>query len=166
MFLSLWRQRRRVMAAALALTLFFAIAACQPGYQASAGQQPTTTTDTSGGAGHNHVPAGSRPQWVRVTFTPSTSYTQARALISSVGTVPYPWACNPLYDQTPTPIAGQVHVRPVTTPPPSSLQDTPEVFAVTHQFILQYPRPTYLDQLAASSLVVSLDVVNLPHCTV
>ena len=102
----------RILFFILVLITLLAFAACQP-------QSPATTTqsgsnNTNNASARNHVPAGTRPQFVRVTFTMSTTYDPARALLISVGQIAYPWSCSDLYfDGTPSP-TGQLSVQPVT----------------------------------------------------
>jgi hypothetical protein len=147
---------------ALAIALLIAITACQPGGSSQAGNAAGSTPGSP--AGRNHVPAGTRPQFARVTFTAATTYEQARALLTSVGTVPYPWACSDLYFGTPTPTGGLYSALPLTTPPPSAEQDTPEAFAASHQFLVAYPTGQQINRIAASNLVVSIDGLRLPAC--
>lgn len=125
MLLRFWRPGSRFILCMLALTALIALAACQ-----QSGLENTVQTNSPGsapgsGSARNHVPAGTRPQFVRVTFTAATTYDQARALLASVGQIPYPWTCSDLsVDSTPWPVAGQYSVLPVTTLrlPPSKIR--------------------------------------------
>jgi hypothetical protein len=149
--------KRHLLLCALALALLVAVAACQSGGSSNADQH-------SAAAARNHVPAGTRPQFATVKFTTATTYEQARALLTSVGTVPYPWACSDAYFGAPAPLSRPRSALPLTTPPPSPEQDTPAVFAISHQFVLNYPTERQINQLAASNLVVSIDADRLPAC--
>ncbi len=165
MLLRFWRPGSRFILCMLALTALIALAACQQSGPANTVPTNSPGSAPSSSSARNHVPAGTRPQFVRVTFTAATTYDQARALLTSVGQIPYPWACSDLYfDGTPSPAAGQYSVRPVTTPPPSAEQDTPEAYAASHQFLVPYPTEQQMNQIAASDAVVSLDAVRLPAC--
>ncbi len=154
--------KRRLLMGALALALLVAVAACQPGGASSASSTAGSTPGSA--AARNHVPSGTRPQFARVTFTAATTYEQARALLTSIGTVPYPWACSDLYFGTPTPGSGLHNIAPLTTPPPSAEQDTPDAYAASHRFLVAYPALKQLDQLAASNLVAAIDGLRLPAC--
>jgi hypothetical protein len=155
------RPGSRVLFCILTLTALVALAACQPQSPATA---QSGSNNTNNASARNHVPAGTRPQFVRVTFTTSTTYDQARALLTSVGQVAYPWSCSGFsFDGTLSP-TGQLSVQPVTTPPPSAEQDTPEMFAASHQFLVPSPTEQQMNQIAASDEVVALDAVQLPPC--
>jgi hypothetical protein len=155
--------KRHVLMGALALALLVVLAACQPGNASGTAQTSATATPGSASA-RNHVPAGERPQFARITFTTSTSYDQARALLASVGQTPFPWACSDLYFGTPTPTVGMYRVLPGTTPPPSAEQDTPAAYAASHQFLVAFPTSQQLSQIAASDEVAAIDPLRLPPC--
>jgi hypothetical protein len=148
--------KRWLLIVGLALVVFVPLAACQP-----LGASPSATASR---APVDHVPVDTRPQFARVTFTASTSYDQARALVTSVGQTPYPWACSDLYFGSPTPVSGQLRIAPLTTPPPSAEQDTPAAYAASHHFLLPYPTQQQLSQLANSQQVTAIDAVRLPAC--
>ena len=97
MLLRFWRPGSRVMFCVLILTALIALAACQQSGPANTAQTSSPGSAPSSSSARNHVPAGTRPQFVRVTFTAATTYDQARALLTSVGQIPYPWACSDLY---------------------------------------------------------------------
>jgi hypothetical protein len=82
-----------------------------------------------------------------VTFTGATTYEQAVALLSEAGTIPYPWTCDD--PRTPVP------------PPPDQLR---AAFASSHQLLLSYPMDDQVNRLAASTLVLSVDVAPLYMC--
>ncbi|HLW02206.1 MAG TPA: hypothetical protein VKT82_26360 [Ktedonobacterales bacterium] len=153
--------KRWLIAGSLALVVLVSLAACQPGGASNSGAAGVTASASSG---RNHVPPGTRPQFARVTFTAATSYDQARALLTSIGQTPYPWACSDLYFGTPWPQIRQQGAAPLTTPPPSAEQDTPAAFAASHQFLLPDPTQQQISQLAASNLVSAIDAARLPAC--
>ncbi|HEU5367905.1 MAG TPA: hypothetical protein VFU69_05560 [Ktedonobacterales bacterium] len=162
--LRIFALKRRLLMGALALAMLVVVAACQPGGASNAGQRSAAGSTTGSAAARNHVPPGTRPQFARVTFTTATTYEQARALLTSIGTVPYPWACSDLYFGTPSPLSGLRSLSPLTTPPPSAEQDTPEAYAASHQFLLAYPTGQQINQIAVSNLVVAIDGLRLPAC--
>lgn len=99
-----------------------------------------------------------------VTFTPSTTYTQAHALLQRLGLATGQWDCIPRAER-----GGEsgsfAMILPLTTPPPS--QDTPEFYARTHELIVGYwetPTPQQIAQLKSSSQVVSLQAIPLTSC--
>jgi hypothetical protein len=82
-----------------------------------------------------------------ITYTTSTTYEQAVALLQSVGQTPYPWTCD---DPS------------MPTPPPAEQQRA--AYAASYQLLVSYPRDDQLNQLAASPQVRSVDVATLSMC--
>ena len=109
--------------------------------------QSITPTPARSSTQRTHIPPGTSPLFARVTFTTSTTYDQAVAILTAAGDSPYPWTCdNP---RTPTP------------PPLAQLR---AAFASSHQLLVSYPSDSLLNQLASSSQVVSVDAVPLFMC--
>lgn len=98
-----------------------------------------------------------------VTFTTSTTYTQAHELLKRLELSASDWDCIPRAE-----LAGErvsAAVLPLTTPPPS--QNTPEFYARTHELIVGYwetPTPQQIAQLKSSPQVVSLKAIPLVSC--
>lgn len=93
--------RQRLIIGGLVLT-FLTLSACQQDTspQPSQGITPTsktaqisqsiTPTPTKSSIQRNHISAGTSPLFARITFTTSTSYEQAVALLTAAGGSPYP----------------------------------------------------------------------------
>jgi len=99
-----------------------------------------------------------------VTFTTSTTYTQAHALLKRLGLSTGEWDCIPRAERGGESV-NAVAVLLLTTPPPP--QDTPYFYAQTHRLIVGYwetPTPQQLAQLQSSPQVVSLQAIPLVSC--
>jgi hypothetical protein len=105
-------------------------------------QEPKIITPTPGNNSpqHNHVPPGTFQLFASITFTPSTTFDQAVAILKAAGQTPYPWICD----------------DPRTPVPPSLAQQRTE-FLSSHQLRLSYPNDNQLNQIASSPQVVSVD---------
>jgi len=109
--------------------------------------QGSTPTPARSSTQRNDIPPGTSPLFARITFTTSTTYEQAVAILTAAGDSPYPWTCdNP---RTPTP------------PPLAQLR---AAFASSYQLLVSYPSDSLLNQLASSSQVVSMDAAPLFMC--
>ena len=109
--------------------------------------QGSTPTPARSSTQRNRIPPGTSPLFARITFTTSTTYEQAVAILTAAGDSPYPWTC----DDPRTP----------TSPPLAQLHTA---FASSHQLLVSYPSDSLLNQLASSSQVVSVDAVPLFMC--
>ena len=109
--------------------------------------QDITRTPTRSSTQRNYIPPGTSPLFARITFTTSTTYNQAVAILTAAGGSSYPWTC----DNPRTP-----------TPPPLAQLRAP--FASSHQLLVSYPCDSLLNQLASSSQVVSVDATPLFMC--
>lgn len=99
-----------------------------------------------------------------VTFTTSTTYTQAHELLKRLGLSTGSWDCIPRAERGGESVSAAA-VLLLTTPPPS--QDTPEFYAGTHRLIIGYwetPTPQQLAQLQSSPQEVSLKAIPLVPC--
>jgi hypothetical protein len=85
------------------------------------------------------------PLFVSVTFTPPTTFDQA---VAALGGAPYPWTCDD-----------------PRTPVPPSLDEQRAIFTGTHTLLISYPTWERLVQIAASSLVISVDGTALYQCS-
>ena len=95
-----------------------------------------------------------------VTFTASTTYTQAHDLLKQLRLEVGSWDCSPATRERLS-----AALVPLTTPPPA--QDTPAHFALTHELIVGYwepPEPDQLAQLRVSPLVRSVQAIPLRPC--
>jgi hypothetical protein len=95
-------------------------------------------------AGPNNIPL-----FVRITFTPATSYAQAVALLEAGpgARAPYPWTC----DEPRSP-----------TPPP--LSDRQAAYAASHSLLLSYAVWDELVWIASAPQVVSVDGTYVYPC--
>jgi hypothetical protein len=99
-----------------------------------------------------------------VTFTTSTTYTQAHELLKRLGLSTGEWDCIPRAERGVESVNAAAVLR-LSTPPPS--QDTPEFYARTHELIVgswETPTPQQLAQLKSSPQVVSLKAIPLVSC--
>jgi hypothetical protein len=87
--------------------------------------------------------------FVRITFTPPTTYEQAVAVLETGpgARPPYPWPC----DEPPSP-----------TPPP--LSDRQAAYAATHTLLISYPVWDELIWIASAPQVVSVDGTYVYPC--
>ena len=99
-----------------------------------------TPTPVNSSAPRNHVPSGSSPLFVSITFTTSTTFDQAVAILKTAGGTPYPWTCD----------------DPRTPVPPSLAQQRAD-FLSSHQLRLSYPDDNQLQLIASSPQVASVD---------
>ena len=109
--------------------------------------QSITPTPTRSSTQRSHIAPGTWTLFARITFTTSTTYNQAVAILTAAGGSPYPWTCDD--PRTPTP------------PPLAQLR---AAFASSHQLLVSYPSDSLLNQLASSSQVVSVDAASLYMC--
>jgi hypothetical protein len=85
------------------------------------------------------------PLFARITFTPTTTYDQAVAILDHD---PYPWNC----DDPRTPI-------------PPSLAEQRAAFASLHTLLISYPGWELLKRIASSPRVTSVDGIALYMCS-
>ena len=109
--------------------------------------QGSTPTPARSSTQRNQIPPGTSPLFARITFTTSTTYEQAVAILTAAGDSPYPWTCD--------------NPRSPTPPPLAQLR---AAFASSHQLLVSYPSDSLLNQLASTSQVVSVDAVPLFMC--
>ncbi len=109
--------------------------------------QRSTPTPARSSTQRNQIPPGTSPLFARITFTTSTTYEQAVAILTAAGDSPYPWTCD--------------NPRSPTPPPLAQLR---AAFASSHQLLVSYPSDSLLNQLASTSQVVSVDAVPLFMC--
>lgn len=136
-------RERRLALAGLLLVATVALGACAPQPMSIAAAQTATATRIADPRSriHNITPSSSA-LFVRVTFTGSTSYDQAVAVLEGgpSGEAPDPWGC----DDPRSP-----------TPPPLDVRAS--AYDGSHTLLIEYPRWDEMLWIASSPLVVSVD---------
>jgi hypothetical protein len=134
---------RRLALAALLLVAALALGACGVTPRSNGIAAAVTATSTTDPQSRIHnVSADSIPLFVRITFTNSTSYDQAVAILESGprGESPDPWGC----DDPRSP-----------TPPPYDVRQS--AYDGSHALLIEYPAWDELRWLASSPLVIAVD---------
>lgn len=131
----------RTIAAELAVALLLVVVACA---SPSSLTNPTATSTVDPLSRIHNVTPGNSLLFIRVLFTPATTFEQAVAI---VGGNPYPWDCDA-----------------PRTPVPPSLAEQRAAFAASHILYLSYPGQNQLIQIASSPQVVSVVGVALFQC--
>ena len=140
------RHRHLAFASLLLVALVAGLAACGPRSAATPSRVVTETPTVAANPLsriHNATP-GDFLLFVRITFTPSTTYEQAVAIL---GQDPYPWTCD----------------DPRTPVPPSPAEQA-ATFASSHTLIVESPAWDVLTRIAASPQVISVDGAALYQC--
>jgi hypothetical protein len=130
------------MCAALLLQ-FVSLSACMPSSTHSSTGTPSVTVNPLSRI-HNVTP-NSLPSFETVTFTPSTTFEQAVAIL---GSAPYPWDC----DDPRTPV-----------PPTTNAQRA--AFSTSHTLFIEYASWNRLTHIASSPQVISVDGTALYQCS-
>lgn len=140
----------RMICAGLALGFLVATAGCAPVLRSSSGLVATAGTQTPTVDPltriHNAQP-DNIPLFVRVTFTPSTTYEQAIAALNALPKAPYPWTCD----------------EPRSNVPPP-LDERKAAYAATHSLLLSYATWKQVIQMASLPQVVSVDGTYVYPC--
>ena len=141
---------RRNLAIGLALALLMvATAGCASTTVQNAALAFTPTPSVNPLTRIHNVTAARIPLFVRVTFSPTTSYDQAVAILNAdpYPSQPYPWTCDDPRSPTPPPLA-----------------ERRATFAATHSLLLSYAGWDQLTRIVASDSVISVDAAPIYPC--
>jgi hypothetical protein len=118
-----------------------------PKHEQTPTQVSTSTPDPL--ARIHNVGPNNIPLFVRITFTPSTTYAQAVAILAtgSHPTEPYPWTCD----------------EP-RSPTPPALPDRQAAYAASHSLLLSYAVWDELVWIASAPQVVAVDGTYVYPC--
>src|SRR5262249_48686449 len=137
------QSRWLICAALLLLFAGLGLTACNPSSTHASTSTPSVPVNPVSRI-HDVTP-NSLPLFVKVTFTTSTSFEEAVAVL---GSDPYPWDCDD-----------------PRTPVPPSTDEQRAAFAVLHTLIIEYVSWDRLTHIASSPHVSSVDGTALYQCS-